>query len=163
MTSNIFYSKNLTKLFDNKLVLKSFLVLFILVIPFTIIHELGHAIPCYFEGKEFKMNIGILGSSLECEGNVIHMTLFRASGGLLAFLVSIIPYLVLRKTIDRYPFISIVLLSMAIAQLANMGLETMLYSNYISNGLISMVTINAVQYGSFIYFVLHFNKKGIKK
>lgn len=163
MTSNIFYSKNLTKLFDNKLVLKSFLVLFILVIPFTIIHELGHAIPCYFEGKEFKMNIGIVGSSLQCIGNVEHKTIFRASGGLIAFLVSIIPYVVLRKTIERYPFISIVLLSMAIAQLTNMGLETILYNDYISNGLISMITISALQYGSFIYFVFHFSKKGIKK
>lgn len=163
MTTNIFYSKNLTKKFDNKLVFKSFLLLFILVIPFQIIHETGHAIPCYFEGKEFKMNISILGSSLNCLGDVENKSLFRASGGLLALLVSFIPYVILRKQLTNYPFISIVLLSMALAQLANMGIETILYNDYISNGLVSMISISTVQYGSFIYFVYHFSKKGIKK
>lgn len=100
-----------------------------------------------------------MGSSLQCFGDVENKTLFRISGGLVAFLVSIIPYLVFRKTIDKYPFISVVLISMAIAQLANMGLETLLYNDYISNGLVSMITINAVQYGSFIGLIYHFTKK----
>jgi len=163
LTTNIFYSNNLTGKFNNKLVLKSFIILFILVIPFNLIHETGHALPCYFEGKEFKMNVGIFGSSLNCLGDVENKTLFRASGGLLAFLVSMSPYIILRKTIDKYPFISIVLLSMAVGQLVNMAIETILYNDYITNGFLSMIIISAVQYGSFIYFVYHFSKKGIKK
>lgn len=163
MTYTLFSNKKTTGKFDNKLVMKSFFILLVLAIPFNIIHEVGHAIPCYTEGKEFKMNIGLLGSSLNCLGDVDNKTIFRASGGLLAFVVALIPYVILRKTIDRYPFVSIVLLSMAVSQLGNMILETMLYDNYITNGFVSMITINVIQFGSFTYFVYYFTKKQEKR
>lgn len=156
--------KALQKDFDLNLVMKAFLVMALVVIPFSFIHEVGHAIPCYVEGKEFKMNIGLLGSSLTCIGDVDNKTVFRASGGLLASVTALIPYLVFRKTIDEHhPYISVVLLSMVVGQFTNMIFEIFHYIDYIDHGLISVYSIYMVQSISFIYFAHRFSKKRIKE
>jgi hypothetical protein len=156
-------SKVLSSTFDLKLVTKAFILLFIVSIPFSYVHEIGHAIPCVIEGKDFTMNITLFGSSLQCLGDVDNKPLFRMAGGLLALIVSLVPYIVFRKTIDRYPYISIVLLSMTIGQASNMVIETAMYDNYISNGILSMISINLIQFIAFIYLAYRFSKKGINK
>lgn len=157
MTSNIFYSKGLPK-FDNKLVLKSFIILFILVIPFNIIHETNHNLICLIEGKTSQMNITLFGASLQCFGNVEHKTIFRISGGLLASIIAIMPFLIIKKTLKKYPFISVTLLSMAISQFSNGIIEGFFNEDYIHNG-ISIYLIYIIQYASFIYFIYYFTNK----
>jgi len=153
-------SQTLNQYFDLKLVTKAFIILFIVSIPFSYVHELGHQITCGLEGHNSKMNITLFGSSLQCLGDVENKTAFRMAGGLLALIVSLVPYIIFRNTIDKYPFISIVLLSMTIGQASNMVIETVMYDDYISNGMISMIGINLIQFISFIYFAYSFSKKG---
>jgi hypothetical protein len=145
--------------FDQSLITKAIVFMFIMIIPFGFIHESGHALVCLAESIEFDMHISGFGSSIVCNGDVQNKDLFHLMGGLLAFVVAITPYFVAKKHIEKIPFIAIVLLSLAVGHLVNAVVETVIFDSYIVNNVAVTFSINMVSMIAFIYFAWHYSKK----
>jgi len=108
----------------------STILLVALVIPFNAIHELGHLIPCWLDGFEGTMSVGLMGSYAICNG-LQGSLLFAFAGGFLAFMVAFVP-LVFTK-IRKNPTLVIVLGSFGIAHFMTAILEPFAKEFYMSN------------------------------
>lgn len=135
----------------------------ILIIPFGIIHELGHGIICASEGIEFTTHISPFGSSIICHGDVANKDLFHVMGGLLASVVAITPYLFAKKHLEKLPYLSIVLLSLAVGHAVNAVIETAFFDSYIDNNIVTVFSINMVSMIAFIYFAYYYSKTTLKQ
>jgi len=115
----------------NPTVLKrSTILLIALIIPFNAIHEAGHLIPCIASGGQGTFLIGIIASQATCS-SISNSLVFAFAGGLLAFLVAIMPLTI--KRIAKYPSLRIVLLSFAIGHMMTALLETFAREFYMSD------------------------------
>ena len=112
----------------NKTVVLALFFLIISVIPFTIIHEIGHSLVCLADGHEFHIDIQIFtSSSMICKGEISHEPLFNAAGGVLATVVAIVVFVFLKRG-----FIVIPMASIAISHMLNAIVEAGFYKSYVS-------------------------------
>ena len=115
----------------NPTVLKrSTILLIALIIPFNAIHEAGHLIPCIANGGQGTFIVGIIASQASCS-ILSNSLVFAFSGGLLAFLVALMPLMI--KRVAKYPSIRIVFLSFAIGHMMTALLETFAREFYMSD------------------------------
>ena len=76
---------------DYKTFRNATILLAILIIPMSYIHETGHAIVCASQGNEFKIGFSVNGGSLVCLGQLENPVLFYAFGGIFAAIVALMP------------------------------------------------------------------------
>ena len=101
----------------------------VLIIPFTIIHELGHALVCHLDGNQFEIDIQFfIPSGMICIGNVSNPDVFRAAGGAIAAAIAGISGVLVAPK-----FLKIAFFSIAIAHLVNLAVETLLYQSYMND------------------------------
>ena len=111
-----------------KTIILALFFLIISVIPFTIIHEVGHSLACLADGNEFQIEIEIFApSSMVCIGEILHLTLFNAAGGMLASMVAVAVIVLV-----RHHFIVIPMASIAISHMLNAIVEAGFYKSYVS-------------------------------
>ena len=86
----------------NKTIILAIVVLVVLIIPFSIIHEFSHALVCHLEGHSYEVKVGIyVPSSMICVGNVTNVDVFRAAGGAIAATIAGITGIIVKpKAID---------------------------------------------------------------
>ena len=103
----------------------------VLIIPFSIIHELGHSLVCYLDGNQFEIDIQFFTpSAMICLGNVSNPDVFRATGGgIAATIAGISGVLVAPKSLK------IALFSITIVHLVNLVVETLLYQSYMNDAI----------------------------
>jgi hypothetical protein len=126
------------------------ILLVALVIPFNAIHEVGHLIPCWLNGFEGNMSIGLIGSYATCNG-MIGSSVYFFAGGFLALLVAFVPLIIPR--IRKNPALTIVLSSFGLGHLLSAILETFGRDFYMSDQgtiIVSMISfmIFAVMLGT---------------
>lgn len=134
----------------------STLLLVALVIPFNIIHEVGHLLPCWANGFEGTMSVGLMGSFATCNG-LQGSQVFAFAGGFLALLVAFVP-LVFTK-IRSNPTLVIVLGSFGIAHFMTAILETFARDFYMSNE--STIPISMISFMLFAVMLGIFGKTEI--
>ena len=101
-----------------------------MVMPFTILHELGHGLICHLEDNSFEIDIQLFGpSSMVCYGHVTNIAVFHFAGGAFAATIAGIGGIVTRPK-----FLKIALFSIAIGHLLNAGIEMLFNETYINNG-----------------------------
>ena len=64
------------------LLFKASIVAIGLLLPFVMVHELGHAAYCVYEGYEFDIGFNELGGYTICYGEIEHMKIYSWIGGL---------------------------------------------------------------------------------
>ena len=100
-----------------------------MIIPFAIIHELGHSLVCHLNGNKFEIDIQFFTpSSMICLGTLTNSDIFRASGGALASTIAGICGIAVKPK-----FLKIALFSIALAHLVNMVVESQLYDSYMGD------------------------------
>ena len=97
---------------DYKTFKYSVIAMFALVIPFNALHELGHLIPCWINGHDGTMSIGLFVSQATCTG-LDDSTVFAFFGGAFAAIVAFV--LLSTHRINKFPFLVIALSSFGIA------------------------------------------------
>ncbi len=118
----------------------------VLFIPFSIIHEVGHLIPCWLNGYEGTLSIGIITSQAICYDMVTNSVVFSFAGG---FLASISAILILTiNNINRHPALVIALSSFSIAHFFNACIEAFANEWYMN----SEFAVPVVSFGSFLIF-----------
>jgi len=123
------------------------LLMFILFIPFNIIHEVGHLIPCWLNGFEGTLSVGIITSQAICYDMVSNSVVFSFAGG---FLASILAVLILTiKKINRHPALVISLSSFSVAHFFNAVIEAFANDWYMN----SEFAVPIVSFGSFMIFL----------
>ena len=136
---------------ENQTVIIALFFVIVLIVPFTVIHEIGHSLVCLADGHEFHIYIEIFtSSSMICKGKISHLTLFNAAGGVLAAVVAIVVILLL-----RCGFITIAMGSIAISHAMNAIIEAGFHESYMSADFwpaIFLFTDSAIFIGiSFLY------------
>jgi len=114
---------------DYKVFKYSTILLIALIIPFNAIHEVGHLIPCWLNGFEGDMSVGLMGSYAVCNGLKGDQGFYFA-GGFLALLVAFIPLLITR--IRQNPSLVIVLTTFGLAHFMTAILEAFANDFYMS-------------------------------
>jgi len=74
-------TKALIQNIDYDILKKATILMIILIIPMSYVHEVGHAIICSLENNEFHISVGVNGGSLVCIGNLENKVMFYAFGG----------------------------------------------------------------------------------
>lgn len=145
------------KVFRNSLI-----ILIIFFLPINYIHEIGHAIACASEGKQFEITVTLFGSYLVCHGTVNNEMLFLSIGGLFAMSVSLIPIMLWKYT-KNHKSIIITSLSFSIGQGLNAMIET-LAKDYNGGNSFWTIYINMVNFAVFviILFVINKDKKQLQ-
>ena len=144
-TNLLFYRKN---------AYKSAVLLLILFIPFTAIHEFGHVLFC--SSGNYQVSIFPNGTTL-CFGTIQNPTLYHAFGGVLASLVALVIAVLFR----RFDFVLITFLSFGIAHGFNAIIETIQYQSYIQNSNIWTLLMAASNHMTFFGLLFIFGKRSI--
>ena len=119
----------------NKTIILAIVVLVVLIIPFSIIHEFSHALVCHLEGHSYEVKVGIyVPSSMICVGNVTNIDAFRAAGGVIAATIAGITGIIVKPK-----FLKIALYSISIGHLLNAVIETLFYQTYIDENLWQLI------------------------
>lgn len=138
---------------DYKTFKYSVILLIVLVIPFNVIHEVGHLIPCYANGGQGSMSIGLIASKATC--SILKDSLvFAFAGGFLAMLCGIIPAMV--RKIQR-SWIVIPLLSLGIGHFIVAILETFAREWYMSD--IAVVVMSLMSFLIFAIMLILFGRE----
>lgn len=138
---------------DYKTFKYSVIILIILIVPFNVIHEVGHLIPCVLSGGEGSMAIGLMASQAVCKGALSNSLVFAFAGGLLATLAGILP-LAIRKI--SKPFVIIPLGSLAVGHFIVAIVET--FGSEFYNSDIAMPIMTFMSFGLFITFLIIFGR-----
>jgi hypothetical protein len=109
---------------DKKQANLSLLLLLVIPIPYTFVHEFGHAIACWAEGYTVTdLGLGYTTCSIERED-----LLFYASGGLFASMIALVPLGL--KMVRLNKGIVVVLLTLSIYNVYNVVIETLSFGTY---------------------------------
>jgi len=138
---------------DYKTFKYSVIILIILIVPFNVIHEVGHLIPCVLSGGDGSMSIGLMASQAQCKGALSNSLVFAFAGGLLATLAGILP-LAIRKI--SKPFVVIPLGSLAVGHFIVAIVET--FGSEFYNSDIAMPIMTFMSFGLFIGFLIIFGR-----
>ncbi len=138
---------------DYKTFKYSVIILIILIVPFNVIHEVGHLIPCVLSGGDGNISIGITSSQATCHGALSNSLVFAFAGGLLATLAGILPLTI--KKLSR-PYLVIPLGSLAIGHFIVAIIETFARDWYMSD--IAMPVMTFMSFGLFIIFLIAFGR-----
>ncbi len=138
---------------DYKTFKYSVVILIILIVPFNVIHELGHLIPCFLSGGNGSISIGITSSQAICQGALSNSLVFAFAGGLLATLAGILP-LTIRKI--SKPFVVIPLGSLAVGHFIVAIVET--FGSEFYNSDIAIPIMTFMSFGLFIGFLIIFGR-----
>jgi len=130
MTQHVTKRQSGLQKLDYRVFKYSTILLVALVIPFNAIHEVGHLIPCWLNGFEGDMSVGLMGSYAVCSGLKGDSTYYFA-GGFLALMVAFAPLVV--KKIRSNPSLTIVLSSFGIGHFITAILETFARDFYMSD------------------------------
>ena len=137
--------------FNLRTAYKSVILLLVFFLPFTAVHELGHAVMC--SSGKYDIKIFPTGETY-CYGEIENPSLYRFFGGALACLVSLVIAISFRKN----PFVLISFLSLAIGNGFNAIIETIQYQSYIGNSFAWTVTMAASNYLTFFGLLFVFGK-----
>ncbi len=138
-----------------KQVVRSLIVLLVLSIPFTWVHETGHALGCWAIGHNL---LGFDFASTRCDINSLQEgTWYYAMGGAFASIMALLPLTFRRVRTSKA--IAIVLLTLATYQLYNAFIETAFHLAYIQlnhSGLGFGMLNAAVELGIYAYLLYTF-------
>ena len=143
---------------DFKIARNATVLLILLVIPMSIIHETGHGLICEIEGNQSQISIGLTNSSLICFGEITNEFAFYVSGGLFAMGVSLLPFFKI-SWIKNNPWVMIVSLSFAIGHGINSIIEVSVTSWYLQNEITSQIILNFISFSSYIVFLALFGRQ----
>jgi len=134
------------------------ILLAILIIPMSYIHETGHAIVCASQGNEFKIGLGVNGGSLVCLGQLENPVLFYAFGGIFAAIVALIP-LIKFDWIKKNRWVLIPSLSLAIAHGVNAIVEAGFNKWYLQHTTEPLILLNGISFSAYFLLLLYFGRK----
>ena len=148
-------STNIFKKIDYKTFKYSVIAMFALVIPFNALHELGHLIPCWINGHDGTMSIGLFVSQATCYG-LDDSTVFAFFGGAFAAIVAFV--LLSTRRINKFPFLVIALSSFGIAHFFNAIVEAFFRNWYMTSDL-AIPVISLASFAIFSVTLLVFGRK----
>lgn len=136
----------------------SVLMMFILFLPFNVIHEVGHLIPCYLSGHHGYLGVTLMFGYAVCDG-LNDSSVFRFTGGWLATIVAMAPLTV--RAIRSKPYLCVTLVSFALGHLLNAFVETFANQWYMADRIEPTIVINTAGFAIFILLLVVFarNKK----
>lgn len=144
-------------LFDWGIALRSLALLLVLYIPFSYLHELGHAAICSIDGFRYDISVMYSGVAMTvCHGDVLNPILFSAFGGIVSSVVAGIPLLFSKIRARKY--FLIVLLSFVIGHGLNAIVEASVTESYLGDVSAWVGAIGAVNGLVFIGLVFKFAK-----
>ena len=143
---------------DYKTFQNATILLVILIIPMSYIHETGHAIICSVEENEFNLSVGINGGSLVCLGELENKILFYSFGGLFAMLVALSPF-VNFTWMKENRWALIVSLSLAIGHGTNAIVETIFNSWYLQQTIGPLILLNGVSISAYFLLLFYLGRK----
>ncbi len=148
--------KTQNTIIDSNIFAKSTILMILLVIPFNVVHETGHAIVCSAEGKEFEMNILVDGSRLFCIGTMENQFLFYLFGGLFAGIIAFIPLL---SKLRNYKWIVIPCMSFGVGHIINAVIESVFTKWYLEETTGPTVILGFIAFSSYMIFTIMFGRK----
>jgi len=131
------------------------ITMLVLVIPFNVLHELGHLIPCWIDGNEGTMSIGLLFSQATCTG-LDDSAVFAFFGGTFAAIVAFV--LLSTPRINKFPFLVVTLVSFGIGHFLNAIIEGFFREWYMTSDL-AIPVISVASFGIFAVTLLAFGRK----
>lgn len=152
---NISHSSNIFKEIDYKTFKYSVIAMLTLVIPFNVLHELGHLIPCWIDGNQGTMAIGLLFSQATCSG-LDDSFIFAFFGGVFAAIVALVSITI--PQINKVPFLMITLSSFGIGHLLNAIIEGFFRDWYMTSDL-SIPVISLASFGIFTISLMVFGRR----
>ena len=153
-TENISHTSNIFKKIDYKTFKYSVIAMLTLVIPFNVLHELGHLIPCWIDGNQGTMAIGLLFSQATCSG-LDESFIFAFFGGVFAAIVALVSLTI--PQINKVPFLLITLSSFGIGHLLNAIIEGFFRDWYMTSDL-SIPVISLASFGIFTISLMVFGR-----
>ena len=150
--------KNQYQIVNYDILKKASLLMIILIIPMSYVHETGHAIICSLEENEFHLAVGINGGSLVCLGGLENKILFYAFGGLFATLVALAP-LVNFRWMKKNSWALIVSLSLAMGYGVNAIVEIVFNNWYLQQTIEPLILLNGVSISVYFLLLLYFGRK----
>jgi len=151
-------TKTLIQTIDYDILKKATILMIILIIPMSYVHEIGHAIICSLEENEFHISVGVNGGSIVCIGQLENKILFYAFGGFFVTMVSLIP-LTNYSWVKRNSWILIVSLSFALAHGINAIVETVFNKWYLENLTESLILLSLISFACYFLMLIIFGKK----
>lgn len=142
---------------NRNLIQRSVLLYIVLLVPFTVLHEMGHILVCVASGFHYSLWIDGTGGHTICSGMPSNSVLYGAMGGIFGLLGSIAViswWAVTKKTYQSAPLI--VGLAYAVDQLAKVILEGFFTSVYTSGA--ADLSLTVLQLGSWIGLMIYFAK-----
>ncbi len=152
---NISHSSNIFKKIDYKTFKYSVIAMLTLVLPFNVLHELGHLIPCWIDGNEGTMAIGLLFSQATCSG-LDDSFIFAFFGGTFAAIVAFV--CLFFPKINKIPFLVVTLVSFGIGHFLNAIIEGFLKDWYMISNL-SIPIISLASFGIFTISLMVFGRR----
>ena len=136
-----------------KLFAQSLFILMVLSIPFTFVHEAGHAMVCAAQGIRYSMQIELTGGHTQCTDLPQPPQLYHVMGGVFAGLVAT------GIAFVRFMPLKIAALTLAANNFFAAVVETMAHDLYITNPPV-IVAMNAASFLIFIgvLYSIGFNK-----
>ena len=135
-------------------------VLLLLMTPATIIHELGHSVVCAMHGYKTEIKIDLLSAITYCYSDEITGNYFYyAFGGLLAFIVIMVPILTAR--VRSTPWMFIPLLTIASSHGINAIFETILNDYYMSDNSVLPSLLMMISLGIFFGLLIKYGRVDI--
>jgi len=139
----------------------SVIMMFILFLPFNVIHEVGHLIPCYLSGHEGYLGITLMFGYAVCEGNLNNSLVFRFMGGELATLVALAPMTV--RAIRSKPYLCVTLVTFALTHLLNAFVETFANDWYMASMIEPTIVMSTIGFVIFILMLVIFTRSNSLK
>ncbi len=152
---NISHSSNIFKKIDYKTFKYSVIAMITLVIPFNVLHELGHLIPCWIDGNQGTMAIGLLLSQATCTG-LDDSFIFAFFGGVFAAIMAF--GCLFFPKINKIPFLVVTLSSFGIGHLLNAIIEGFFRDWYMTSDL-SIPVISLASFGIFTISLIVFGRR----
>ena len=146
------------RLLDYVTTRNSVIMMFILFLPFNVIHEVGHLIPCYLSGHHGYLGITVMFGYAVCDG-LNDSSAFRFAGGWLATIVALAPLTV--RGIRSRGYLVVPLTTFALTHLLNAFVETFANQWYMADRIEPTIVINTASFAIFILLLGVFarNKK----
>jgi len=151
-------SSNQYQIIDYDILKKATILMIILIIPLSYVHETGHAIICTVEENEFHLSVGINGGSLVCLGELENKILFYSFGGLFAMLVALSPF-VNFTWMKENRWALIASLSLAIGHGINAIVETIFNSWYLQQTIEPIILLNLVSISAYVLLLFYYGRK----
>jgi len=136
----------------------SVIMMFILFLPFNVIHEVRHLIPCYLSGHQGYLGVTVMFGYAVC-GGLDGSSVFRFAGGWLATIVAMAPLTV--RAIRIKPYLCVTFVTFALAHLLNALVETFANDWYMASRIEPTIVMNTASFAIFIMILVLFarNKK----